>query len=205
MITIGVIGSGSGTNFLAIAEAISTGALTGVNIGIVVSDAKDAKILERAQSLGIPRMYLPADDFRTKLDGPQEQEYIRVLRDAGADYVVLAGFMRMVKTGLLNAFPRRVINIHPALLPAFPGLQSWKQALDYGAKITGCTVHFVDAGMDTGPIIAQEAVPVLEDDTPETLHARIQVAEHALYPRVLQLIADGRLSIDGRRVRVVGE
>ena len=190
MIRLGVLGSGSGTNFAAIAEAIKNGEVTGAEIVLVISDVKGAKILERAEKFGIPNMYLPADNFKTKLDGGQEQEYIKALKNAGVDYVILAGFMRMVKKGLLEAFPRKIINIHPALLPAFPGLQSWKQALDYGVKIAGCTVHYVDAGMDTGAIIAQAAVPVLDDDTPETLHARIQEQEHRLYPEVIQQLAD---------------
>ncbi len=197
---IGVLGSGSGTNFAAIAEAIAARRLTNVEVALVVSDVRDAVILERARRYGCPCTCLPADDFKTKLDGPQEQTYIDALRAAQADYIVLAGFMRMIKRGMLEAFPRRIINIHPALLPAFPGVHSWEQALAYGAKLTGCTVHFVDAGMDTGPIIAQAAVPVLDNDTPDTLHARIQEQEHLLYPRVLQCLADGRVRLDGRRV-----
>ena len=124
------------------------------------------------------------------------------MRSHGADTVALAGFMRIIKGGLLAAFPNRIINIHPSLLPAFPGLESWKQALDYGAKYSGCTVHFVDGGMDTGPIILQRAVPILDDDTPATLHARIQEQEHAAYPQALQLLAEGRLQVQGRRVSV---
>ena len=204
MIRIGVLGSGSGTNFAALADAVANGSLTGVELALVISDVKNAGILERAASYGIPHRYLPADDYKTKLDGAQEQAYINELRQARVDYVVLAGFMRMVKHGLLNAFKGRIINIHPALLPAFPGLASWKQACDYGAKISGCTVHFVDDGMDTGPIIAQAAVPVRDDDTPETLHTRIQLQEHRLYPHVLQWLAEGRIRIEGRTVIVTG-
>ena len=185
MIKIGVLGSGSGTNFVAIAEAINYGNLPGVEIAIVISDVENAKILNRAEKLGVKSIYLPADDFKTKLDGEQEQTYIKILKEADVDLIVLAGFMRMIKSGLLEAFPRKIINIHPALLPAFPGLNSWKQALDYGVKFAGCTVHYVDAGIDTGPIIAQAAVPVLEDDTAETLHARIQVQEHKIYPEAI--------------------
>jgi len=193
MIKLGILGSGSGTNFAAIAEAIKSGKITGAEIAIVISDVEGAKILERAEKLGIPNKYIPAKNFKTKLDGDAEENYIRALKEAGVDYVILAGFMRMIKSGLLEAFPQKIINIHPALLPAFPGLQSWKQALDYGVKIAGCTVHYVDAGMDTGRIIAQAAVPVLEDDTPETLHARIQEQEHRLFPEVIQMLAAGRL------------
>ena len=203
MIKIGVLGSGTGSNFAAIAEAINSKEIIGAEIAIVISDVKNAKILDRAAALGIPNKYIPADDFKTKLDGKQEQDYIDALQKANVDYIILAGFMRMIKGGILNAFPLKIINIHPALLPAFPGLHSWKQALDYGAKFAGCTVHFVDAGMDSGPIIAQAAVEVKDDDTAETLHARIQVQEHIIFPKVIQLIADGKIKIDGRKVKIV--
>ena len=201
MIKIGVLGSGTGSNFAAIAEAIKSNKITGAEIAIVISDVENAKILDRADAFGIPNKYIPADNFKTKLDGEQEQNYIDALREADVDYIILAGFMRMIKNGLLNAFPYKIINIHPALLPAFPGLHSWKQALDYGAKFAGCTVHFVDAGMDSGPIIAQAAVPVKDDDTAETLHARIQIQEHIIFPRVIQLLADGKVKIEGRKVK----
>ncbi len=197
---IGILGSGSGTNFAAIADAIARGTLTNVEIALVLADVPDAGMLERARARGIPAKYLPADAYKTKLDGVQEVVYLHTLLGAGVEYVVLAGFMRMIKSGMLATFPRRVINIHPALLPAFPGLHSWEQALAYGVKVTGCTVHFVDGGVDSGPIIAQATVPVLDDDTPQTLHARIQEQEHLLYPRALQLLADGRVTVQGRRV-----
>ena len=197
MIKIGVLGSGSGSNFAAIAEAINTQKIFGAEISVVISDVENAKILNRAEALGIPNKYIPADDFKTKLDGKQEQDYIDALHIADVDYIILAGFMRMIKNGLLDAFPYKIVNIHPALLPAFPGLHSWKQALDYGAKFAGCTVHFVDAGMDSGPIIAQSAVVVKDDDTAETLHARIQEQEHIIFPKVIQLLADGKVKIDG--------
>jgi phosphoribosylglycinamide formyltransferase-1 len=138
--------------------------------------------------------------FKTKLEGLAEERVIGLLQAFGADTVVLAGFMRVVKHGLLRAFPRRVLNIHPALLPAFPGLAAWKQALAYGVKVAGCTVHFVDEGIDSGPVIVQRSVPVRDDDTPDSLHARIQAEEHQAYPEALRWLAAGRLRIDGRRV-----
>jgi len=160
----------------------------------------DAYILERARRAGIPAEYIDCAPFKTKLDGEAEQRVLDLLRQHRADVIALAGFMRIIKGGLLRAYAGRIINIHPALLPAFPGLQSWKQALDYGVKVAGCTVHFVDAGTDTGPIILQRTVMVRDDDTPETLHARIQEQEHTVYPQALQWIATGRIRREGRRV-----
>lgn len=198
---LAVLGSGSGTNMQSILDAIRAGTLD-AEIRLVLADVEDAFILERARRAGLPARFLSAAPYKTKLEGPAEDAYIHAIREAGADTVVLAGFMRIVKPGLLAAFPGRVLNIHPALLPAFPGLHSWKQALDYGAKVAGCTVHLVDAGTDSGPIIVQRAVPVLEGDTPETLHARIQEQEHLAYPEALRLLAAGRLSLHGRRVAI---
>jgi len=180
-------------------DAIQAGSLN-AEMRLVLSDVPDAKILDRARAHGVPCAWLDCAPFKTKLDGEAQQRGIDLLKEHGVDIVVLAGFMRIVKPGLLNAFPNRVLNIHPALLPAFPGLEAWKQALDYGAKVAGCTVHFVDEGTDTGPIIVQRSVPVLDDDTPETLHARIQVQEHLAYPEALRLLSDGRLRVEGRRV-----
>lgn len=170
---------------------------------LVLSDVPDAKILDRARWHGIPCEWLDCAPFKTKLDGEAEQRCIARLNAHGVDTVVLAGFMRIVKPALLYAFPNRVLNIHPALLPAFPGLHAWKQALYYGAKIAGCTVHFVDAGTDTGPIIVQNSVAVQEGDTPETLHARIQAEEHKAYPEALRLLSEGRLKVEGRRVVII--
>lgn len=198
---LGVLGSGAGSNMQSIVDAIDAGTLD-AEIRIVLADVQDAKILERARRHSIPCRYLDCAPWKTKLEGRAEEECIRILKEAGVDTVVLAGFMRIVKPGLLEAYKNRVLNIHPALLPAFPGVHSWTQALDYGCKVAGVTVHFVDAGTDTGPIIVQKAVPVLEDDTPETLHARIQVQEHVAYPEALRILASGAYRIEGRRVAI---
>ena len=200
MLKLAVLGSGSGTNFQSLLDAVRAGRLS-AKIVAVISDNADAFILERARRAGVPAFAVDAAPFKTKLDGAGEARVLEILRAQGASHVALAGFMRIVKSGLLRAYAGRIVNIHPSLLPAFPGLQAWKQALDYGAKVAGCTVHFVDEGTDTGPIIIQRAVPIREDDTPETLHARIQVQEHLAYPLALQWIAEGRLRIEGRRVR----
>lgn len=198
---IAILGSGRGSNGQSIIDAIEAGTLS-AEIVCVISDVADAGILDRARAHHIPALFVSAAPFKTKLEGRAEAEYIRILRGYGAEVIVLAGFMRLVKKGLLDAFPNRILNIHPALLPAFPGMASWKQALAYGAKVTGCTVHLVDEGTDTGPIIVQKAVPILENDTPETLHARIQEQEHIAYPEALRWIATHRFRLEGRRVRL---
>lgn len=198
---LGVLGSGAGSNMQSIVDAIAAGGLD-AEIRLVLADFPDAKILERAERHGIPHRYLDCAPWKTKLEGPAEDLCIELLKAAGVDTVVLAGFMRIVKPKLLAAFPNRVLNIHPALLPAFPGVHGWTQALDYGCKVAGVTVHFVDAGTDSGPIIVQKAVPVLEDDTPESLHARIQVQEHIAYPEALNIVSMGNYRIEGRRVRI---
>jgi len=199
---IGVLGSGSGSNMQSVVDAIAAKSLD-AEVTLVLSDVADAKILDRARRHGIPCQWLDCSPFKTKLDGEAELRCIEFLKAHQVDTVVLAGFMRIVKPGLLKAFSCRVLNIHPALLPAFPGVAAWTQALEYGAKVTGCTVHFVDEGTDTGPIILQKCVPVLEDDTPESLHARIQVQEHLAYPEALRLLNEGRLFVEGRRVRIL--
>ena len=200
-LSLGVLGSGAGSNMQSVVDAIAAGTLD-AEVRIVLADVPDAKILDRARRHGIPCRYLDCAPWKTKLEGRAEDECIRLLKEAGVDTVVLAGFMRIVKPGLLAAFPNRVVNIHPALLPAFPGVHGWTQALDYGCKVAGVTVHFVDAGTDTGPIIVQKSVPVMEDDTPGTLHARIQVQEHIAYPEALRVIASGKYRIEGRRVLI---
>jgi len=196
---IAVLGSGSGSNCQSLIDAIAAGTLNAEIVGIF-SDVEDARILERARRHGIPCRYLSAAPFKTKIDGEAEARYLEALKVCGAEVIALAGFMRIVKHGLLSAFADRIVNIHPSLLPAFPGVHSWEQALRYGTKLAGCTVHFVDEGTDSGPIIIQRAVPVLDDDTPESLHARIQSEEHIAYPEALRLIADGRISIRDHRV-----
>lgn len=196
---IGVLGSGAGSNFVAIADACAAGSIPAV-VAIVLSDVEGAGILERAREREIPSRAIAPGKFRTKLDESAEQSFLHALQEAQVDLVVLGGFMRILKGAFLKAYENRVVNIHPSLLPAFPGVASWKQALDYGAKVAGCTVHFVDQGVDSGPIIAQKAVPVLADDTAETLHQRIHQAEHVLYPQCVAAIARGDLKLQGRIV-----
>ena len=186
---LGVLGSGSGSNMQAILDAIDAGTLD-ARIVLVLSDHPGAYILERAAKRGIETGVIDCRGFRTKFPEEAQQETADRLKAAGVEMVCLAGFLRLVKRPLLDAFPERILNIHPALLPAFPGLESWKQALEAGVSETGCTVHFVDEGMDTGPVILQERVPVLPGDTPESLHARIQIAEHRLYPAAIRKVAE---------------
>jgi phosphoribosylglycinamide formyltransferase 1 len=201
---LAILGSGKGSNCQSIIDAIAAGTLA-ARVVSVISDVEDAFILERARQHGLPARFISGAPFKTKLEGEAEANYLAALQTAGAEIIVLAGFMRIIKRGMLAAYGNRILNIHPALLPAFPGMASWKQALDYGAKVAGCTVHFVDEGTDTGPIIVQRPVPILENDTPEALHARIQVEEHQAYPEALRLIAAGRIGIEGRHVRIAAE
>ena len=198
---IGILGSGKGSNFGALAESVRAQRLP-VEIALVLSDVPGAGILDLAGKYKVRAEYVPPGPFRTKLSPEAEKEYVRRLKDAGVELVALAGFMRMLKAPFIEAFPNAVVNIHPSILPAFPGLHSWKQALDYGVRFAGCTVHFVTPAMDAGPIIGQAIVPVLPNDTPYTLHARIQVQEHKLYVECLKLWAEGRLRVEGRSVMV---
>lgn len=197
---IGVLGSGKGSNFVAIADAIASGQIP-AEIALVVSDAESAGILAHARERKLPAQFIPPGKFRTKLDEEAERAFVQSLQAAQVDLIVLAGFMRVLKGDFLRAFEGRIVNIHPSLLPSFPGLEAWKQALDHGVKFTGCTVHFVDAGVDSGAIIGQQTVPVLDDDTAETVHQRIQAAEHELYPKCVAAIARGEITVQGRRVK----
>jgi len=183
-LALGILGSGKGSNCRAILECVRAGALH-ADVRVIISDVLDAPILEIAREFGVPNAYLPPGNFRTRLEPMVEMELVEMLRDAGVELVVLAGFMRVLKSPMLDAFPRRILNIHPSLLPKFPGIEAWKQALAAGEKATGCTVHHVDANIDSGEILAQREVPILPNDTPEILHARIQVAEQELYPEVI--------------------
>ena len=197
---IGVLGSGNGSNFQAIVDAIESGQLKDVEVALVLSDVANAKILERARQHKIPAKYIAPGQFKTKLEPEIEDAYIQALKEAEVDWVVLAGFMRVIKSKMLHAFPYQIVNIHPSLLPAFRGLEAWKQALDYGAKVTGCTVHIVNMDIDGGPIILQGVVPIEDHDTPETLHQRIHKMEHTLYPQALQLLAEDKVTLRGRRI-----
>jgi len=198
-INIGVLISGSGTNLQAIIDQCAAGGIDG-SVVCVISNKATAFGLERAALHGIPAIHL---DHRTYPDRTAyDNALVGILREHGVDLVVLAGFMRIVTPTLLDSFPNRVMNIHPALLPSFPGLDAQRQAVEYGVRVSGCTVHFVDAGTDTGPIILQSVVPVLEGDTEQTLSERIHLEEHKLYPAAIQLFAQGRLRVEGRRVKI---
>jgi phosphoribosylglycinamide formyltransferase-1 len=189
-LAIGILGSGKGSNARTILEQIRSGRLP-VICRVVVSDVEDAGILSIAREFGVPAVFLEPGKFRTRLEQENEERLVRLLQEAGVDLVVLAGFMRVLKTPMLKAFPRRIINLHPSLLPKFPGREAWSQALAAGETITGCTVHYVDAGVDSGEIIAQRQVPILPNDTPVSLHQRIQEAERALFPAVIAEFAAG--------------
>lgn len=196
---IAVLASGSGSNLQAIIDEIKSGFLP-VELVLVLSDKPQAYALQRAEASGVPTKVLLPADFASRED--YDAELVRLLKASGAEAVALAGYMRLVTPVFLQAFPHRVLNIHPALLPSFPGLHGQRQAFEYGVKVAGCTVHFVDEGMDSGPIILQAPVPVLEDDDADSLAARILEQEHIIYPLALRLLAEGKLHIEGRRVRI---
>ncbi len=196
---LGVLISGSGSNLQSIIDNIEKGALQ-ATIEIVVCNKPDALGINRAQKHGLPVAVLKHEDFKTREDF--DAELIRILKKSEVDLVALAGFMRILTPSFLKAFPQKVINIHPALLPSFPGTSGQKDAFEYGVKFSGCTVHFVDEGVDSGPIIIQSVVPVFQSDTKETLAARILKEEHRIYPRAIQFFAEGKIEIAGRRVRI---
>lgn len=199
-IKLGVLASGSGTNLQAIIDACESGEVS-AEVVLVVSNVSDAYALERAKKHGIKAVFIDKDNFESRKD--YDGELISILRDNQVDLVVLAGYMLLVDSEFVRAFKGRIMNIHPALLPSFMGTHGVKDALDYGVKISGVTVHFVDEGLDTGPIILQEAVAVMENDTVESLHGRIHQAEYRIYPAAIKLFAEGRLKIEGRKVRIL--
>jgi phosphoribosylglycinamide formyltransferase-1 len=192
---IGILGSGKGSNCRAILERIRSGELA-AEARVVISDVLDASILDIAREFSVANAYLPPGQFRTRLEPDAEDELVNMLREAGVDLVVLAGFMRVLHAPMLKAFPRRIVNIHPSLLPKFPGLQAWKQALAAGEEVSGCTVHYVDEKIDHGKIIAQREVRILPGDTAESLHKRIQIAERELYPAVIAELCERYRSAD---------
>ncbi len=187
-LALGILGSGKGSNCRSILEQIGAGKLQ-AECRIVVSDVADAGILAIAREFGVPGVFFPPGKFQTKLEPEAEEQLVRLLRKAGVELVALAGFMRVLKAPMLEAFPRRIINLHPSLLPKFPGREAWVQALSAGATVTGCTVHYVEAGVDQGEIIAQREVPILPNDTSAILHERIQLTERELFPAVISKLA----------------
>jgi len=199
MVNVGVLVSGSGSNLQSIIDAIESGRLK-ASIKLVISNKPDAYALERAKKHGIRTAIVRVKDFPTR--ELFDSEVLRLLKEAGVELVVLAGFMRLISSVLLEGFPMRIINIHPSLLPSFPGLEVQKAAIEHGVKFSGCTVHFVDSGLDSGPIIIQAVVPVKDEDTAESLQKRILAEEHRIYPQAIELFSEGRIEVRGRRVFV---
>jgi phosphoribosylglycinamide formyltransferase-1 len=200
VIGVGVLVSGSGTNLQAILDAEREGRLGPARVRIVISNVAGARALERAERAGVPARVLSHKEYASR--EAYDDALVATLREAHVEIVALAGFMRLVTPRLLDAFPGKVLNIHPSLLPAFPGLHAQRQAVEHGVKVSGCTVHLVDTGLDAGPIVAQTAVPVMDEDDESSLTARILAEEHRLYPAVLRALAEGRVSVRGRRVVV---
>jgi len=198
---LGVLVSGSGTNLQAILDACSSGRID-AEVVVVISNNPAAYALERAKKSGVETVVVDPKKFSGREE--YDRELVRVLKSKNVDLVILAGFMRIITSVLIKEFPMRIMNIHPALLPSFPGLHAQRQALEYGVKFTGCTVHFVTEQVDAGPIIIQAVVPVLEGDNEETLTKRILEQEHRIYPQAIQLFCEGRLKVEGRRVRIAG-
>ena len=201
MMRIGILASGSGSNLQAILDACAHRSIP-AQVAAVISNVAGARALSRAEEAGVPALLLAHGAYPSR--DAYDAEMVSLLRRHQVDLVCLAGFMRLITPVLLSAFQNRILNIHPSLLPAWPGMHAVRQALKGGARVSGCTVHIVDEGTDTGPIVIQAAVPVLDGDTEETLAARILVQEHRCYPRAISLMAQGRVEIDGRRVRIKG-
>lgn len=199
-VTLGVLVSGSGSNLQAIIDNIEASRLS-AEIKVVISNEPEAYGLVRAENHHIRTVVVNHRDYDSR--EAFDQGLVTALKENGVELVILAGFMRVITPTFLKAFHNRVLNIHPALLPAFPGVHVWQEAIDYGVKFSGCTVHFVDEGTDTGPIIIQSVVPVLDDDDADSLSARILKQEHKIYSRAIQLFAQGRLEITGRRVKIL--
>lgn len=201
MINIAVFISGRGSNFLALLKNIEKGVIKNCQIAVVFSNNPNAKGLEYAAEAGIKTIVIPSKNRSDRVE--YDKEIINALSEYNVDLICLAGYMRIVTEELVEAYKNKIINIHPALLPSFPGLHAQKQALDYGVKVSGCTVHFVDGGMDTGPIILQKTVPVYDNDTEDTLSARILEQEHTAYSEAVALYAAGRLKVSGRKVEIL--
>ncbi len=199
-VRVGVLASGRGTDFQSLVDARDRGELD-IELAVLIANVPGAPVLERAKRAGVPAVTIDHRPFGKDREG-FEREVVKVLRESRADLVVFAGFMRIVSAYLVREFPNRIINIHPSLLPAFPGAHAHRDVLAAGAKVSGCTIHFVDASVDGGPFILQKAVPVLDDDTEATLEARILEWEHRLLPLAVRLFAEGRLRVEGRRVRI---
>lgn len=201
LLRLGILASGRGSNLQAIIDKCDAG-LVSAEVAVVISDKENAYALERAGNHGVPAFYINPGDYETKVE--YEGAIVQCLQENRVELVVLAGYMRIVGKVLLGSYPNKIMNIHPALLPSFPGAHGQKDAVDYGVRFSGCTAHFVDEGMDTGPIILQAVVPVMQDDTEETLAARILQQEHKIYSEAIQLCAEGRLSVQGRKVLISG-
>ncbi|MBH0205119.1 MAG: phosphoribosylglycinamide formyltransferase [Nitrospira sp.] len=202
---VAVLASGRGSNLQAVIDAIEAGEVH-ATIVAVISNKKDAAALERARKHGLPDLFVDPKPFAGRPDSREayDRALLEVLEKHNVELVLLAGYMKIVTAVLVNAYANRMMNIHPSLLPSFPGLEVQKKAIEWGCKLAGCTVHFVTEGVDEGPIILQAAVPILDGDTPDTLAVRILVQEHRIYPRAVQLFSEGRLQVDGRRVRIDG-
>ncbi len=204
-VRLGILASGRGSNLQAVIDAIEGGSLS-ARVAVVISNKRDAQALERARRHGAPNVFVDPKPFAGRPDGREDYDHalLAVLHKHDVELVLLAGYMKIVTPVLINAYPDRMMNIHPSLLPSFPGLDVQQKALDWGVKVAGCTVHFVTDKVDEGPIIMQAAVPVLDGDTADTLSARILAQEHRIYPQAVQLFAEGRLTVEGRRVRIRG-